>query len=59
MLILCNSLLVKEREWIHSSRRITLNETTQVQYIQVAIHGKSAYIIKIPSSCYFKYTIEK
>lgn len=36
-----------------------LNETTQVQYVQVAIHGKSAYIIKIPSSCYFKYTIEK
>lgn len=23
-----------------------LNETTQVQYVQVAIHGKSAYIKK-------------
>lgn len=51
--ILCNSLLVKEREWIHSSRRITLNETTQVQYIQVTIHGKSAYTIKNPFQLLF------
>lgn len=57
--ILCNSLSV-DREWGSILwRRMPLNETTQVQYVQVAIHGKSAYIIKIPSSCYFKYTIEK
>lgn len=50
--ILCKSLLVKEREWIHSSRRITLNETTRTVYTscyswQVCLHYKKSLPVAI------------